>query len=164
MDLSTRLIHKNNIENKEKAVVPPLFSSTTFERGESGTDFPGGYIYSRYNNPNRQILEEKIAAMEEGTACISFASGMAAANAVFQSLKCGDHIIMPDDTYFAVKHLLDLVFSRLGISYTTGKCKSTNQKRNQTDLDRNTFQSSSKNHRHSSDCEDSPRKQLHHSS
>jgi cystathionine gamma-synthase len=118
MDLSTRLIHEHNIENKEKAVVPPLFASTTFERGESGTDFPGGYIYSRYNNPNRQSLEEKIAAMEEGAACISFASGMAAANAIFQSLQSGDHILMPDDTYFAVKHLLDLVFSRVGISYT----------------------------------------------
>jgi cystathionine gamma-synthase len=118
MDLSTRLIHEHNIENKEKAVVPPLFASTTFERGESGTDFPGGYIYSRYNNPNRQILEEKIAMMEEGVSCTSFASGMAAANAIFQSLQSGDHIIMPDDTYFAVKHLLDLVFSRMGISYT----------------------------------------------
>ena len=118
MDLSTRLIHDHHIENKERAVIPPLFSSTTFERGDSGTDFPGGYIYSRYNNPNRHILEEKIAAMEEGAACISFASGMAAANAVFQSLQSGDHIIMPDDTYFAVKHLLDLVFSRMGISYT----------------------------------------------
>ncbi|MFN5334755.1 MAG: trans-sulfuration enzyme family protein [Bacteroidota bacterium] len=118
MDLSTRLIHENIIDNKEKAVVSPLFLSTTFERGASGTDFPGGYIYSRYNNPNRQSLEEKIAAMEEGAACISFASGMAAANAIFQSLQSGDHIIMPDDTYFAVKHLLDLVFSRMGISYT----------------------------------------------
>lgn len=118
MDISTRLIHEHNIENKEKAVVPPLFSSTTFERGESGTDFPGGFIYSRYNNPNRQILEEKIATLEEGASCISFASGMAAANAIFQSLKTGDHIIMPDDTYFAVKHLLDLAFSSMGISYT----------------------------------------------
>lgn len=118
MDLSTRLIHEHNIQNKEKAVVPPIFTSTTFERGESGTDFPGGYIYSRYNNPNRHILEDKIASMEEGAACISFASGMAAANAVFQSLQSGDHIIMPDDTYFAVKHLLNLVFSRMGINYT----------------------------------------------
>jgi cystathionine gamma-synthase len=118
MYISTRLIHESNIENKEKAVIPPLFSSTTFERGESGTDFPGGFIYSRYNNPNRQILEEKIAAMEDGASCISFASGMAAANAIFQSLQYGDHILMPDDTYFAIKHLLDVAFSRMGISYT----------------------------------------------
>jgi cystathionine gamma-synthase len=118
MNLSTQLIHKNNIENKERAVVPPLFMSTTFERGASGKDFPGGYIYSRYDNPNRQLLEEKLTMMEEGAGCISFASGMAAATAVFQTLKSGDHLLLPDDTYFAVRNLLDILFSRFGITYT----------------------------------------------
>ncbi|MFN9109565.1 MAG: trans-sulfuration enzyme family protein [Bacteroidota bacterium] len=118
MNLSTRLIHDNNIENKEQAVVPPLFLSTTFERGASGADFPGGYIYGRYDNPNRHILEEKLADMEKGANCVSFSSGMAAATAVFQSLQSGDHILLPDDTYFVVRQVLDVLFSRFGITYT----------------------------------------------
>jgi cystathionine gamma-synthase len=118
MNLSTRLIHENNIENKEQAVVAPLYLSTTFERGPSGTDFPGRYIYGRYDNPNRHILEGKLADMEDGAACISFASGMAAATAVFQSLQSGDHILLPDDTYFVVRQVLDVLFSRFGITYT----------------------------------------------
>lgn len=118
MDLSTRLIHEFHLNNKEQAVIPPLFTSTTFERGSDGINFPGGFIYSRYDNPNRQLLEEKLAMMEGGDACISFASGMAAVSAVFQTLKSGDHLLLADDTYFAVRNLLDILFSRFDINYT----------------------------------------------
>jgi cystathionine gamma-synthase len=126
MHLPTRLIHDvrakdfshYNHTTPEKSVISPIYLSTTFERGSSGTDFPGGYIYGRYDNPNRHILEEKLADMEKGSACISFASGMAAATAVFQSLQSGDHILLPDDTYFVVRQVLDVLFSRFGITYT----------------------------------------------
>ena len=126
MDLSTRMIHDVRAKNlspnthptPERSVITPLYMSTTFERGASGTDFPGGYIYGRYDNPNRYILEEKLADMENGAACISFASGMAAATAVFHSLQSGDHILLPDDTYFVVRQVLDVLFSRFGITYT----------------------------------------------
>lgn len=96
----------------------PIVLSTTFERGENGISYPGGYFYSRYDNPNRHSLESKLAKMENGAACVSFASGLAAATHVFQSLKTGDHIILPDDTYFSIRTILDAMFGNFGLSYT----------------------------------------------
>jgi cystathionine gamma-synthase len=56
--------------------------------------------------------------MENGKACVSFSSGLAAATAVFQSLKTGDHIILPDDAYFSLYNILDKLFSGFGLTYT----------------------------------------------
>ncbi|MFT3846918.1 MAG: PLP-dependent aspartate aminotransferase family protein [Lacibacter sp.] len=118
MEFSTRIIHEDNIKDNSGAVMSPIVLSTTFERGEDGISYPGGYFYSRYDNPNRHSLEGKLAKMENGAACVSFASGLAAATAVFQSLKSGDHITIPDDTYFSIRTILDEIFSGFGLSYT----------------------------------------------
>jgi cystathionine gamma-synthase len=118
MHLSTKLIHQNNVSHESAAVISPMILSTTFERGENGLDHPGGYVYSRYDNPNRRSLEEKLAGLEQGETAISFSSGLAAANAIFQTLQPGDHILLPDDIYFAVRSLLDQVFSGFQITYS----------------------------------------------
>lgn len=118
MDLATRLIHESNVKHESGAVTPPLVLSTTFERGEDELSFPQGYIYSRYDNPNRHSLEEKLTLMENGAACVSFSSGLAAATAVFQSLKTGDHIIMPDDAYFSMYNIISHLFANFGITFT----------------------------------------------
>lgn len=118
MEFSTRIIHEDNIKDGSGAVMSPIILSTTFERGDDGISYPGGYFYSRYDNPNRHSLENKLAKMENGAACVSFASGLAAATHVFQSLKSGDHIIIPDDTYFSIRSILDQMFGAFGISYS----------------------------------------------
>lgn len=118
MEFATRIIHEDNIKDDSGAVMSPIILSTTFERGEDGISYPGGYFYSRYDNPNRHSLEQKLAKMENGATCVSFASGLAAATNVFQSLKSGDHILIPDDTYFSIRSILDQMFGAFGISYT----------------------------------------------
>ncbi len=118
MELSTRIIHEDNVKDNSGAVMAPIVLSTTFERAEDGISYPEGYIYSRYDNPNRRSLESKLAMMENGKACVSFSSGLAAATAVFQSLKTGDHIILPDDAYFSLYNILDKLFSGFGLTYT----------------------------------------------
>lgn len=118
MELSTQLIHTSNVKHESRAVTPPIVLSTTFERGEDGLSFPEGYIYSRYDNPNRHSLEQKLALMENSAACISFSSGLAAATAVFQSLKSGDHIVLPDDAYFSMYSILDHLFVNFGLTYS----------------------------------------------
>ena len=118
MEFSTRLIHEHNVKDDSGAVMAPIILSTTFERGDDGINYPSGYFYSRYDNPNRHSLELKIAGMEEGAGCVSFASGLAAATAVFQSLKTGDHVLLPDDTYFSIRSILDTMFSGFGVTYT----------------------------------------------
>jgi cystathionine gamma-synthase len=119
MELSTRIIHEDNVKDNSGAVMAPIILSTTFERAEDGISYPQGYIYSRYDNPNRHSLESKLAKMEGGAACVSFASGLAAVTAVFQSLQTGDHIILPDDTYFSVRSIISTIFSAFGLHFTT---------------------------------------------
>jgi cystathionine gamma-synthase len=99
------------------AVTPPIHLSTTFERAPDGS-FPSGYVYGRDANPNRRSLEESLAALEGGAAAAAFASGMAATSAVFQALEPGDHVIVPDDSYYITRKLLQEVFARWRLEHT----------------------------------------------
>jgi cystathionine gamma-synthase len=118
MHLSTQLLHEGNIEDSSRAIMSPIILSTTFERGEDQLSFPSGYMYARYDNPNRHALEHKLAIMEQGEACVTFASGLTAALAVFQSLSSGDHVILPDDTYFGVRNILIKLFPQFGVTFS----------------------------------------------
>lgn len=97
-------------------VSTPIYLSSTYKRNSDGS-YTNDFVYSRSNNPNRAILEESIAILENGKEAFAFSSGMAAIGAVFQSLKAGDHILLPDDIYFAVKKLMEEVFKRWNLSY-----------------------------------------------
>jgi len=99
------------------AVTPPIHLSTTFERAPDGT-FPGGYIYARDANPNRRALESCLAQLEAGGAAAAFSSGMAATSAIFQSLAPGDHVLVPDDSYYITRKLLGEVYTRWGLEHT----------------------------------------------
>ncbi|HLQ24211.1 MAG TPA: PLP-dependent transferase [Gemmatimonadales bacterium] len=99
------------------AVTPPIHLSTTFERAPDGT-FPGGYIYARDANPNRRALESCLAQLEAGAAAAAFSSGMAATSAIFQSLAPGDHVLVPDDSYYITRKLLGEVYARWGLEHT----------------------------------------------
>jgi cystathionine gamma-synthase len=88
-------------------VVPPIYVSTTYERGADGT-FPGGRIYSRADNPSYDQAEALIAALEGASGALLFASGQAAAAAVFQALAPGACALVPRNMYWAFrKWLLD---------------------------------------------------------
>ncbi len=102
-----------NADAQTGAVMPPIHLSTTFLR-----DNEGDFVYSRSNSPNREALEECLTALENGAEAIAFASGMAAVAGVFQSLQHGDHVILPDDTYFGVRELVTSVLARWGLSHT----------------------------------------------
>ncbi len=99
------------------ALVAPLHLSTTFERAADGS-YPHGYVYSREDNPTRHLFETTLAALEGGAACAAFASGMAAANAVLQTLRPGDHVLLPDDGYHGTRRLLDAVFAAWDLHHT----------------------------------------------
>ncbi len=105
-------------ENKFSDSAPvssPIYLSSTYKRNNDGT-YMNDFVYSRTNNPNRAIVEESIAILEKGKHAYAFSSGMAAVSAVFQSLKTGDHILLPDDIYFAVRKLMTEVFKRWDLS------------------------------------------------
>lgn len=106
-------------ENKcvdSEPVSTPIYLSTTYKRNDDGT-YNNDFIYSRIDNPNRKIVENSIALLENGKYAFAFSSGMAAISAVFQSLKTGDHVILPNDIYYAIKKLMEKVFKRWRLSY-----------------------------------------------
>lgn len=116
---------ENNLANTN-AVSVPIYLSTTFVRNEDGS-YNNDFSYSRSNNPNRQVLEHSIAALENGKVCYTFSSGMAAISAIFQSLSTGDHIILPDDVYYNVYLLITEVFERWGLEFTVVDMSNKNE-------------------------------------
>lgn len=97
------------------AVAAPIHLSTTFQRAEDGS-FPTGFDYTRSNNPNRAALEEALAALEGGAVAAAFASGVAAAMSIFQTLTPNDHVVAPLEAYHGVLRLLRDVFARWQLS------------------------------------------------
>jgi cystathionine gamma-synthase len=87
------------------AISPPIHLSTTFERAADG-NYPQGFSYSRVANPNRSRLETCLAALEGGSEALAFASGVAAAMTLFQTLAPGAHVICSQDAYHGVQRLL----------------------------------------------------------
>lgn len=110
MNIETIAIHAGNKNiDGAGAVVQPISLSTTFLRDENG-GYPGGFMYARSDNPNRQALENVLAKLEGGFAACAFSSGNAAGMAVFQALEPGSHIICPDDMYHGLRNQLKLMF------------------------------------------------------
>ena len=96
------------------AVASSIQLSTTFERSPDGS-FPGGHIYARTSNPNRQELETCLAQLEGGAAAAAFSSGSGATMALFQALQPGDHVIAPVDAYYGTTVLLREILARWGL-------------------------------------------------
>jgi cystathionine gamma-synthase len=86
-------------------IVPPIHAATTYERG-ADLSYPGGRVYSRADNPTYDSAEAMIAALEGASAAMLFASGQAAAAAVFQSLAPGDRVLAPLRMYWALRKWL----------------------------------------------------------
>ncbi len=64
-------------------------------------------MYARTGNPTRALLETTLAELEGGVRGWAWASGMAAVHAVLATLPARSHVILADDVYFGVRHLLE---------------------------------------------------------
>ncbi|HEV8422749.1 MAG TPA: PLP-dependent transferase, partial [Chthoniobacterales bacterium] len=103
------------VDSATGAVAAPIHLSTTFERATDGS-FPSGFDYARSNNPNRATLEKALALLEGGAVAAAFASGSAAATAVFQSLEPNDHVLAPLEAYHGILRLLRSQFQRWNLA------------------------------------------------
>ena len=111
----TLAIQSTQIPDKTTgAVATPINLSTTFERETDGS-YRSGFVYSRSENPNRQLLEKSIALLENGAVGLAFSSGMAATTALFNTLKPGEEILLPNDAYYATKVMAKDLFQSKGI-------------------------------------------------
>ena len=119
---STRAIHAGQpFDPSTGAVVPPIYQSSTFVQDGIG-GFRGGYEYARSANPTRDSLQELLAALEGGTAGFSFASGLAAEDALLRSvLKPGSRIVMGNDVYGGTHRLVNRVWTPWGVTLETAE-------------------------------------------
>jgi len=102
------------------SVVTPIFQTTTFAQDE-----PGGspaYCYSRTGNPTRAALELCLASLEGARFGLAFASGLAAANALLQTLSTGNHVVASQDLYGGCYRLFTKIFERFGVSFSLIDC------------------------------------------
>jgi len=102
------------IDQATGAIIPPIHPSTTFER-DADLAYSRGRCYSRTDNPTYDTAADTLTALEGGKASLLFASGMAAATAVFQALEPGDHVIAPQVMYWALRAWLLGFASRWGL-------------------------------------------------
>jgi cystathionine gamma-synthase len=93
------------IAEQYRDIVPPIYVSTTYERGRDGA-YPGGRVYSRADNPSYDQAEALIAALEGAAAALLFASGQAAAAAVIQALGSNARVLAPRNMYWALRKWL----------------------------------------------------------
>ena len=78
-----------------------------------------GNIYTRIMNPTQAVVEERVAALEGGTAALLLASGQAASTiAVLNIAQAGDHIVSSSSIYGGTYNLFKYTLARLGIETT----------------------------------------------
>src|SRR5712691_7483094 len=93
------------IDESTKALIPAVHPATTFIR-DPDNQYRTGYSYGRPTNPTFVQPEALLARLEGGAACLTFASGMAAATAVFLALRPGDHVVAPQVMYWGLRNWL----------------------------------------------------------
>ena len=119
----TMAIHAGNRKDSSfGALSTPIYQTSTFvfdscEQG--GRRFAGaenGYIYSRLGNPTTSVLEEKVAALEGGEACVATASGMGAISSCLWTIAAaGKHILADSTLYGCTFALLNHGVTRYGV-------------------------------------------------
>ena len=115
----------------EGSLKPPIFLTSTFVfpnaaagkrhfEGVTGKR-PGGaegLVYSRFNGPNQEILEDRLAVWEEAEDALAFSSGMSAIATLFLSMvKPGDTIVHSGPLYAATETLIARILGRFGIHW-----------------------------------------------
>lgn len=117
----------------EGAVKPPVFLTSTFvfKSAEDGRDFfdyvsgrkmppegrGAGLVYSRFNHPNSEIVEDRLAIYEGAESGAVFASGMAAISTTLLAfVRPGDVVLHSQPLYGGTETLLSKTFSNLGVA------------------------------------------------
>jgi methionine-gamma-lyase len=115
----------------EGSLKPPIFLTSTFvfENAAAGKRHfegvtgkrPGGaegLVYSRFNGPNQEILEDRLSVWEDAEDALSFSSGMSAiATLLLATVRPGDTIVHSGPLYAATETLIARVLGRFGVHF-----------------------------------------------
>jgi methionine-gamma-lyase len=117
----------------EGSLKPPIFLTSTFvfKTAQDGKDFfdytsgrrepaagqASGLVYSRFNNPNLEVLEDRLALWEEGETAAVFSSGMSAISTVIWThVRPGDVILMSQPLYGGTETLIEKTLPAFGVN------------------------------------------------
>ena len=117
MKFATKVIHAGiEPDATSGAIMTPIFQTSTYVQ-----DAPGvhkGFEYARTQNPTRNVLQEQLAALENGNHGICFASGLAATDAIVKLFQQGDHIISCNDLYGGTYRIFTKVYGKFGMDFS----------------------------------------------
>jgi len=121
----TLAIHAGESGDQHQALSPPIYMSSTFtfedlQQADDTFSFKRkAYVYSRGGNPTINLLEERVAVLEQGIGGVAFASGMAAiTNVLLSMMKTGDHILVHNNVYGSSYSAIKRLFASFGITST----------------------------------------------
>ena len=98
------------------AIMTPIFMTSTFVQEAPGVH--KGYDYSRADNPTREAHEKALAQIEKGCEFgLAFASGLAAEQAIIQTLNPGDRILVCDDVYGGTGRLFRRLYAKYNLDF-----------------------------------------------
>ena len=128
---ATQAIHAGEMpgasttEKSGTPLLPPIYQNSTFrfttaaECAEAFRDEESGYVYTRWGNPTQEILEKKLAVLEDGEAALATASGMGAVStALLTALAEGGHVVAMENLYSATFQILNEDLRAFGIETT----------------------------------------------
>ncbi len=114
--LGTKLIHAGvEPDPTTGAIMTPIYQTSTYVQAAPGDH--KGYEYARTQNPTRTVLQNALAAIENGKHGMCFGSGMAATDAVAKLLQPGDEVIVSNDLYGGTYRIFTKVFANYGIGF-----------------------------------------------
>ena len=117
----------------EGSLKPPVFQTSTFVfrnaedgkkffaamqgRRKLGPDEEPGLVYSRFNNPNLEVLEDRLALWDESEASLAFASGMAAVSTcLWAYVRPGDVVLQSQPLYGGTETLCQSILPEFGVA------------------------------------------------
>lgn len=116
MKFETKAIHAGvHPDPSTGAIMTPIFQTSTYVQ-----DSPGkhkGFAYARSQNPTRTVLQDNLAALENGNHGIAFSSGIAALDAILKLLEPGDEVVSTNDLYGGSYRLMVGLYERYGIKF-----------------------------------------------
>ena len=120
VSMDTEVVHGGvNPDEKTGAILTPVYLSTTFVQESVDKYLDKGFSYSRTANPTVQMLEEKVARIENGHGAICVGTGMSAtASCINGFMNAGDHCVMTNCSYGGTNRIAREQFMNLGMEFS----------------------------------------------
>ncbi|AQG81715.1 cystathionine gamma-synthase [Spirosoma montaniterrae] len=117
MNFGTKAIHAGiEPDPTTGAIMTPIYQTSTYVQESPGKH--KGYEYARTQNPTRTVLQNNLAALENGRHGICYSSGLGATDAILKLFRPGDEIIASNDLYGGTYRIMVRVFQEFGLKFS----------------------------------------------